>query len=176
MTILAGMVLAAAPWIGWADEWPEPKTGRLEPEYEDFQPSPIPLGGRVALLISPAQWAIATIVQEALGEPYEGKVAVGEVIRARMKRRYSSDGTVAGTVLRPYQFSGWRNTDPALQLSGMADDEHPKVAECIRAWHESRVTNLTEGAVLYHADYVAPGWSERATFIKKIGRHLFYGD
>ena len=56
--------------------------------------------------------AIATIWQEAEGEPYDAKVAVGEVIRERMRRKYNSDGTIAGTVGRRFQFSAF-NDDPA---------------------------------------------------------------
>ena len=44
---------------------------------------------------------------EASGEPYEGKVAVARVIHNRMAAKYQSDGTVAGTVLKKFQFSGF---------------------------------------------------------------------
>lgn len=52
----------------------------------------------MALVISPDALGICTLWQEARGEPYQGKVAVGEVIRERMRRRYASDGTVAGAL------------------------------------------------------------------------------
>ena len=69
----------------------------------------IPTLGRydMARLIPEDKLAILTIAQEALAEPFEGKLAVAEVIRNRMKQRYMSDGTVEGTVLRAWQFSGW---------------------------------------------------------------------
>lgn len=47
------------------------------------------------------------IASEAAGEIYAGKVAIGWVVLSRMALRYSSDGTVHGTVLRPDQFSGF---------------------------------------------------------------------
>jgi len=45
------------------------------------------------------------IYQEAGGEPDEGKAAVARVVRNRMRRKFFSDGTVAGTVLAKDQFS-----------------------------------------------------------------------
>lgn len=163
---------------GWNadDAWPSVR--RWTVEYQEFEPTRVPLWMRMAMLISPDQWGTTTVVQEALSEPYDGKLGVAEVVRNRMTRRYSSDGTVAGTVLRASQFSGWNSKDPALLMSARADESTHAVQECVRAWHEafSHNTNVVEGAVLYHADYVKPDWAERATFIKKIGRHLFYGD
>jgi hypothetical protein len=44
---------------------------------------------------------------EASGEPYEGKVAVARVVLNRMAARYESDGTIIGTVLKKFQFSGF---------------------------------------------------------------------
>src|SRR5690242_9293677 len=71
-------------------------------------------------LISDTALAAVTIWQEARGEAYAGKLAVAEVIRNRIKERYASDGTVAGTVIRPKQFSGWNSSDsnriPSLQI------------------------------------------------------------
>lgn len=47
--------------------------------------------------------AALTVYLEARGESFAGKLAVAAVIRNRMERRYQSDGTIAGTVLRPRQ-------------------------------------------------------------------------
>lgn len=127
-------------------------------------------------LIQPWCLGTATIWQEAAGEPYEGKVAVGEVIRRRMRLKYASRGTVASTVLAPMQFSGWNAASPIRARSCEAQLESPVVQECKRAWEESETSNLVPDAVLYHADYVAPDWAKRVKLVKKIGRHLFYAD
>jgi spore germination cell wall hydrolase CwlJ-like protein len=134
-------------------------------------------------LISDDALAAATIWQEAAGEPYEGKLAVASVIRNRMKRKYQSDGTVAGTVLKDYQFSGW-NTDPKDTLrerSMMLDDDNPVVRECVRAWKESVYDDVTNGAVLYFAPKgvkKTPAWAEAPSvkFVKAIHNHHFYQD
>lgn len=122
--------------------------------------------------------AAATIVGEAGGEPYEGKVAVAHVIRNRMRTRYASDGTVAGTVLHPFQFSLW-NTNERGRIRAcvvLADDAVAR--DAIRAWEESATAAhpVLGAAVLYHADYVDPYWKSHVRFLTRIGRHLFYSD
>ncbi len=131
----------------------------------------------MAFLISPDALAICTIWQEARGEPYAGKVAVGEVIRNRMGRLYSSDGTVAGTVLKPWQFSGWESGDPNRIKSLVIRDEDPVVRECMRAWNESKTTTYAKGAVLYYAPagvLAEPSWVKNCVQIAQIGAHKFF--
>jgi len=128
-------------------------------------------------LINPDSLAIVTIWQEARGEIYEGKVAVGEVIRNRMGRNYSSDGTVPGTIARPYQFSGWNPLDPNFLPSLKIDDSDPTVIDCIRAWHESKTTTYAKGAVLYCNMLLAhPYWAKDSAFLVKIDSHSFFKD
>jgi N-acetylmuramoyl-L-alanine amidase len=125
--------------------------------------------------------AIATIWQEARGEPYEGKLAVAAVIRNRMKKKYTSDGTVEGTVLADYQFSGW-NTDPhdsSREQSVRIDDQDPVVRDCMQAWKESELIDPTHGAVLYFAPKgvkQTPKWAEpkKAKLVSVINNHQFY--
>ena len=89
------------------------------------------------LLIPDDIFAIVTIWQEARGEIHIGKVAVGEVIRNRMKMRYHSDGTAAGTVLQPRQFSGWNEGNYNRIISVKQDAQDPAMMDCARAWLES---------------------------------------
>ncbi len=128
-------------------------------------------------LISDDAIAIATIWQEAGNQPLDGKIAVGEVIRTRMKRRYSSDGTVAGTCLRASQFSGWNTNSGNRIRSVQIDTETPAVNACAVAWEASRSSNLTFGAVLYlNPDLVnpLPSWAQESKVLARIGRHTFY--
>jgi spore germination cell wall hydrolase CwlJ-like protein len=127
-------------------------------------------------LVSDTALAAITIWQEARGEPYEGKLAVAEVIRNRMRAHYASDGTVAGTVLRPRQFSGWNSDDlnrvPSLKL----DDGDRVVADCVRAWKEAaeQNTDVAKRALLYYAPALAlPSWAKGCVEVARIGRHLF---
>lgn len=130
----------------------------------------------MAELIAPWCLATATILQEAEGESYEGKVAVARVIRERMRQEHFSDGTVAGTVLKPYQFSGWNTRGNRLR-SCVADMAAPSVQSAILAWEESAKPDPKFQDVMhYHADYVNPSWAsdKRLKRAFKIGRHIFY--
>jgi spore germination cell wall hydrolase CwlJ-like protein len=133
-------------------------------------------------IVPPDALAIITLWQESQGEIYAGKVAVGEVIRERMRRNYSSDGSVAGTVCRRFQFSGWNGDAIARTLlikSMKIDNADPVVQECVRAWHESRHTNYAKGAVLYcHLDVLPerPAWATPDKFLVKIDHHSFFSD
>ena len=127
-------------------------------------------------IVEDEAWAVLTIAGEALGEPFAGKLAVAEVIRNRMKRRYASDGTVIGTVLRPKQFSMWNNR--SRQLAARLDDAEPAVQDCIRAWRESATSSFVRGAVLYHTVDVEPYWSRapKVRRVRTVARHHFYTD
>ena len=129
-------------------------------------------------VVNPDALAIITIWQEASGESYKGKVAVGEVIRNRMLRNYSSDGTVAGTVARPWQFSGWEDRAYLIRALKL-NDMDPVVQDCIRAWNQSRDTNFAKGAVLYCNLSVLPerpSWAREDRKVVKIAAHTFFSD
>lgn len=128
-------------------------------------------------LVDDDTWAIMTIVGEAAGEPFLGKVAVAEVIRNRMKRKYASDGSVIGTVLRAKQFSMW--DDNARLIAAKADDENKWVEEAKQAWEHSADSNITHGSVLYHTIMIAPPYWTKGPTVKvatTIHRHIFYTD
>jgi spore germination cell wall hydrolase CwlJ-like protein len=117
-----------------------------------------------------------TIIGEAASEPYEGQVAVGRVIRNRMARKYSSDGTVIGTVLRPKQFSMWDDKARLYAANIELDSETYKVAAA--AWVDSGKNLELPAAVLYHTTAVHPSWKDASTVkkIATIGDHIFYTD
>lgn len=126
-------------------------------------------------LISDDSIGIVTVYQEAEGEPYEGKVAVAEVILRRTARKYMSDGTVVGTVLRKYQFSGM-NTDSANRIrSFKLDTKDPNANDCARAWMEAqRGTNLVPECLHYfNRSIVSPKWAQGAEVVAVIGNHTF---
>lgn len=139
------------------------------------------------MIFSDEGLAAITIKQEAEDQGYNGMIAVGEVIRTRMKTRYQSNGTVAGTVLRPWQFSGWNQQEAGrlrtILLSFILKPDDPINRQCVDAWHESIGTNLTKGANLYFAPKVLraegvpdPAWVKhpRVVFVEKINDHYFY--
>jgi spore germination cell wall hydrolase CwlJ-like protein len=120
-------------------------------------------------------WGAANIYAEARGEPWAGQVAVGNVVRNRMRRRYSSDGTVVGTIFRPHQFSWTR--DVQLERVLQLDDSDPHWDQARAAWQASESEHVVPAeTVLYHADYVHPTWASAPSVreVKRIGRHIFY--
>lgn len=96
--------------------------------------------------------AIATLWQEARGEDQEPRIAVAHVIRNRMIKLYASDGTIAGTVLKRWQFSGWMSARIARQsLRAVAIGGHD-IEDLWAAWIASDDTpDPTQGAVLYYS-------------------------
>ena len=129
-------------------------------------------------LISDEALAVITIVQEAAGESYEGKLAVANVIRHRMEREMHSDGTVAGTVLRAFQFSGWNTKPDFLRIRTVqVDSEEESVREATLAWRESATRDIVPGAVLYcnlNVLPIPPAWAKPANFVASIDHHTFF--
>lgn len=125
-------------------------------------------------------WVAMTIRQESDGEPYIGKLAVAEVIRNRMETRYNSDGTGYGTVLYPFQFSGWNTNDPNRIRVANIDDKDYLTQQALQAYDEAfnRRTDITFGANLYHSRHMSPypAWTLSQKVIKtaEIGNHIFY--
>ena len=128
-------------------------------------------------LISSTCLAVATIYGEASGEPYLGKLAVAEVILNRMRAKHQSDGTVAGTVLKPWQFSIWNTREPRRVKVCQLDYEDVVVRECAAAWLEARDkgSDVAQGALYYHScDIRPPVWAKEMKLLAAVGRHLFY--
>lgn len=117
--------------------------------------------------------AIKTIILEAQGESLDGQIAVGEVIRNRVKSmRYPN--TIESVVTQPFQFSCWNNKDLADRyLSGISGEVWQKAS---RAWYESEFSDLTKGSLHYHAKYISPYWVKGKKPVKEIGLHLFYNN
>lgn len=94
------------------------------------------------------------IADEAGLEPFVGKVAVGRVVMNRKRRLFQSDGTMAGTVLRRDQFSGFyfemvggryvRVASSSLEAADRAADKLTRYKASPKIWPDS----------LYAADLV----------------------
>lgn len=122
--------------------------------------------------------AVATLWQEARGSSREGQLAVAHVIRNRMARDYTSDGTVDGTVLHPWQFSGWM-TD-AICLESLRYAEHDS-ENLLAVWHQSGILpDPTMGAVLYYSPAAmsppgsVPDWVASSHLTLTLPDFLFY--
>ena len=113
---------------------------------------------------------IATILLEAQNQPLEGQVAVGEVIRNRMKKR----GQTAPQVCRARkQFSCWNEAswyEPRLRLATTASWD-----KAARAWELSATSNLTHNAEFYFNPRLAkPSWARKMVKTATIMEHDFY--
>lgn len=105
---------------------------------------------------------------EAKGEPLAGQLAVAQVILNRTRSGRFPRG-ICSVVTQPGQFSFVRRgviQSPPVNAAYRRAVAVAKVA-LDEAW-ESPV----QGALYFHATYVAPGWSRAK--VAAIGRHIFY--
>lgn len=117
-----------------------------------------------------AEIVAATIILEAGGEysPYALE-AVNEVIHNRATKRRITPSEVC---LQRLQFSCWNNVSKRSELMAKAK-AHPRYSKALDI-ATSSVTDYTNGADHYHADYCDPYWSKHMKITVKIGRHIFY--
>ena len=139
-------------------------------------PAPLVSPDITGRVIPEDTWGILCVYAEARGEPYEGQIAVANVVRNRTERRWFSDGTIVGTVTRAKQFS-WLNSDDGQRTRVFRVERgDPAWLMATRAWFESEHVKLVEDAVLYHALTVEPYWAAHVRFISRIGAHIFYAE
>jgi N-acetylmuramoyl-L-alanine amidase len=123
-----------------------------------------------------------TLYGEARGEDVRGMQAVALVVVNRVKRgppRFQ--GTVAGVVKAPHQFSCWNASDPNAKVCASVSETDPIYALAVFAAASvlsGEVRDFTGGADHYHADYMRPypSWSLKMTKTAVIGNHIFYRD
>ena len=114
---------------------------------------------------------------EARGEPYDGQIAVAQVVVNRVRNSFYPD-SICGVV---YQNKHWRNR---CQFSFACDRIPDRIREP-DAW--TKAMAFAEGVMAgekfieevddsthYHADYVYPRWVRGMVKRDKIGRHIFY--
>ena len=138
--------------------------------------------------------------QEAAGEPDDGVAAVARVVLNRMARHYVSDGTVAGTVLAPDQFSwtAWEMVDGRYErVCRSAEAVQARAAALLvraqalvrqwtrvgrivgevqgRAYAGADYDRLTDDTVLYLNPRLSHAvWATPAKRVCDIGRHSFF--
>lgn len=113
------------------------------------------------------------IYHESRGESLDGQLAVARVIMNRAASgRYP--GSWCRVVKQPWQFS----------FVNPRTGQYPAVNEASAAWRKAQaitrlavsnaVPSVSNDVLWYHADYVAPSWGRRLSFVQKIGTHIFY--
>lgn len=93
-----------------------------------------------------------TVMAEAEGESYEGKVAVAAVIYNRARHPTWWGTTIKDACLTDRQFSAWNNDNARRNKIGEWTLANPVFAECYRAAIEAIHRDPTEGADHYFAE------------------------
>lgn len=143
------------------------------------------------------------VYDEAAGEPNDGRAAVARVVLNRKHKLVQSDGTMRGTVLALYQFSGFyfeminghytkvcTDIECADARAAKKLIEYQKHNEswntvnniCAEVMNGTYVgtdayNHLTPDTILYYNPSVTshhPAWALPNKFVVKIGRHFFY--
>jgi len=118
---------------------------------------------------------------EARDQDLRGKIAIGLVTMTRVESKHYPN-TVCKVVWQKNRDKKTKRTVAQFSwtLDGKSDKPKNKdawvvagaVAETFAAG--SYIRDFTNGATLYHADYVTPYWSDDYSLQAKIGSHLFY--
>lgn len=113
------------------------------------------------------------IYYEAGYEPRDGKIAVAMVTLNRVQDpQFPKDicSVVKQKVNSTCQFSWFCEGKKAIR-NMFVYNEAKKIAVYVYANYEN-MSDVTRGALYYHADYVNPRWKLEKT--TTIGRHIFY--
>lgn len=117
----------------------------------------------------------ANIYYEAGFEPFEGWVAVANVVYNRMKSGDYPE-TICEVVYqkigKSYQFSWVRLKKSLTRINEKVYNDVLEFATSFY-FNEEFYDDVTYGATFYHADYVNPKW-KNVELSAKIGRHIFY--
>ncbi|MFP4495767.1 MAG: cell wall hydrolase [Halochromatium sp.] len=134
------------------------------------------VGDRTADIDDELHCLALNIYHEARSEPLSGQIAVAQVTLNRVASKAFPHSVCevvkqGGQERNRCQFSWW--------CDGKSDQPTEQ-----RAWRRSlelgrrvlaeQTPDPTNGALYYHADYVAPQWSRAFQRTAQIGRHLFY--
>jgi spore germination cell wall hydrolase CwlJ-like protein len=139
--------------------------------------NPVAAGSDVAAAVDEELHCLAlNIYHEARSEPLSGQIAVAQVTLNRVASK-AFPASVCGVVKQGGQ------TRNRCQFSWWCDGKSDQPTEQ-QAWRRSlelgrrvladQAPDPTNGALYYHADYVAPRWSRAFQRTAQIGRHLFY--
>ncbi|HEY0164377.1 MAG TPA: cell wall hydrolase, partial [Sphingomicrobium sp.] len=113
------------------------------------------------------------IYHEARGESLDGQLAVARVIMNRAASgKYPPSW--CGPVKQPWQFSFVNPRTGYMPGVNVNSAAWRKAQAITRLAIGNVVPSLSNDVLWYHADYVAPSWGRRLSFVSKIGTHIFY--
>ena len=124
-----------------------------------------------APLTDEANCIAVAVYHEARGESLEGQLAVAKVIMNRASSgKYPANW--CGVVKQPWQFSFVRHGEfPSVDVSS---DAWRKAVGVTRLAVANAVPSVPKDCLWYHANYVAPRWSNNLQRVEQIGAHIFY--
>ena len=132
-----------------------------------------------------------TVMGEASGEPWDGKLAIGHVVLNRLAQpswwsRQPNDNieddTIEAVCMDPLQFSCWNDKpenkkyrDMLLRLTLATDSRFRECYAAAAAVASGESQDNVFGADHYFADYIVPPkWSKGRDPVTVIGRHIFF--
>ena len=151
-------------------------------------------------MLTDDQYLALNVLKEAGGEIPDGQAAIARVTLNRMRLKFFSDGTIAGTVLRKDQFS-WAYFDmvngvytrvcwtpqEAQARANVLYNSAPsgQIAKCLTiagavfagTYRGTLYDQLTDDAVLYCNPAIltkSPAWAIPSAKVCSIGHHDFY--
>jgi N-acetylmuramoyl-L-alanine amidase len=123
-------------------------------------------------------WLTKNIYFEAANQETAGRIAVlmvtlNRVAHDRFPDNIKSVVTQGGTKLHRCQFSWYCDGKPDTVRDWEAFNE---IKQLVLAYMHivSKSTDITSGAIYYHATYVKPKWASQKKKIIRIGDHIFY--
>lgn len=122
-------------------------------------------------MIDPTTFCLALAVYwEARGEPFNGQIAVAQVIMQRVESRRYPD-SICGVVKQRKQFSFYSDGRSDKPTKLQAWDLALSIAEVVQ---EGRAPEMVPGALWYYAPAkVSPGWAKSMRQVAVIGGHRF---
>jgi spore germination cell wall hydrolase CwlJ-like protein len=107
---------------------------------------------------------------EARSESQAGQIAVANVTMNRTESGEFPDN-VCDVVYEKKQFS-WTNSNK--NKSPKDKKVYREIYKLAEEVYYSRIVDITEGALFYHADHVKPYWAKGMIKIASIDGHIFY--
>lgn len=108
---------------------------------------------------------------EARSEPFEGQVAVSQVV---LRRAQHDEKKVCKVVYRQDQFS-WTSEPRRKPTDRVAWQRAVQAAKVAMLWSMGApIRDYSAGADHYHAMSVYPAWSDKMQWTTTLGDHHFY--
>jgi len=129
-------------------------------------------------MTAPTRCLAQAVYFEARGEPFEGRLAVANVVLNRVKnRRYPAD--VCGVIFQgekrrhrcQFSFACDGKADRPAKIS---DPAWRRAVDLARLMNAGSMRDLTDDSTHYHAVSVSPSWAKQLKKTVRIGRHQFY--